>query len=699
MLGILLQWQIVLDSPWYHKEKENERLRQLVGTEARDTERLAPDQEPATSARYPRRAPNFSPPVESGITGSIQSHTQEGLLPLSSTPSQDGSAEQPYRPGDIAHELGMISVSAGVSKYIGPSSGFSIARLVFARADQASGDRLRASALEDTEGDLGSRSFLMLKPAPLPASEQEALELSQIFFEHVHPRYPFLHEPTHMRRIAEVYRNPQAPIDLRFQVTMVLAISAIIMSRRLRKPFNGEGMCATAMEYADQVDFQNSAEGVQCLLLIYLFTLHSPVLGFNPWYLNYQCLAAIVDLGFHHDIVSTQSVDRYGGEMRRRIFWVAYSVDRILASTLGRPIGFGDEACDLKVKPMELLLGELHADAASQMPDLLDDQQLELLRTNGQFPEPSPNIDMSSSSCSLVHFKLALFNSEIIYVLHSKAAAPEYTYPQVPDIDTWKSGLYTRLLSVHEEFSDLQSEHKYLWLLCEIRYHEVVMLLFRPTPRLRHPGQASLYQCFTSAEATINLWKNLADSNRISYSWSSVHSICLSAITVLYCIWMVRDLAVSTEISDLTQTMMTAISLLSASGEYWSDASRCRDSLNNLAAATIKWLVGVRANTMATAQPQDPVARPEPPSYTELGNSMPQCNETAAQILPGNMPDRGLQWDPDFPWIDTYINSEDLTTLFRTSNFEDCDLTSTVEGMFSEFPPILNLCHENVCRM
>lgn len=268
----------------------------------------------------------------------------------SATPNKEAPGGHQV-PGDIAHEIGMIPLSAGVNKYVGPSSGFSIAKLVFARADQASGYNFGASPGGETTAETRCRSMFTITPSALPASREQAVQLSRIYFEQVHPRYPFLHQQSHFRSLNDVYNNsPAATRAVEFQVTMVLAISATILSRRLRIPFSGEGLCSAAMEYADEVDFQSSTEGVQCLLLISMFTLHSPFLGINPWYLNYQCLAAVLDLGLQQDLSSAHPNDSFEREMRTRVFWVVFSIDRIIATTLGRPVGLRDEACDLRVR-------------------------------------------------------------------------------------------------------------------------------------------------------------------------------------------------------------------------------------------------------------------------------------------------------------------------------------------------------------
>ena len=273
------------------------------------------------------------------------------------TSTHQGESMGRHISGDIAHEIGMIPLSAGVNKYVGPSSGFSIAKLVLARADQASGYSVGGGQNDESTAETRCRSMFAISPASLPSSMEQAMHLSSIYFEQVHPRYPFLHQQSHFRLINEVYSNPQAPRPAKFQVTMVLAIAAAILSRRLKIPFSGEGLCATAMEYTDEIDFQSSTEGVQCLLLISMFTLHSPFLGINPWYLNYQCLAAVLDLGLQQDLSIGHPIDSFEREMRTRVFWVVFSIDRIIATTLGRPIGLRDEACDLRVRLLTSYIG------------------------------------------------------------------------------------------------------------------------------------------------------------------------------------------------------------------------------------------------------------------------------------------------------------------------------------------------------
>lgn len=316
--------------------------------------------------------------------------------------------------------------------------------------------------------------------------------------------------------------------------------------------------------------------------------------------------------------------------------------------------------------------------------------------TQGQLPASTAADPPGPIACAVVHFRLALLNSEIVYILHSHSyTAPEYTYPHIQDIEAWQTGLYDRLLAIRERFPLFQSDWKHLLSLCEIRYHEIVMLLFRPTPRIRTPSGNCLTICFQSAEATIKLWKELYNSDRMSYSWTSVHSISLSAIIILYCVWMVKDLTMSIEIDTLTQSMVSASNLLSAAGEYWVDARRCRNSLNNLTAATVRWLVNLRSSPQSRVSSSGGAVDSESCPGLSATIDMPSNSMGGPPQAPGIREEQETMYSPGIPWIDNYINEEDLASLFRTQNTFSADLSNTMEGMFSEFPPLFDFYQGN----
>jgi len=70
----------------------------------------------------------------------------------------------------------------------------------------------------------------------------------------------------------------------------------------LKVPVSAEGYCITAMTYFDKIQIEASMEGLQRLLLIRMYAMNNPSAGLNMWYLNYQCIAAVLELGLQRDV-------------------------------------------------------------------------------------------------------------------------------------------------------------------------------------------------------------------------------------------------------------------------------------------------------------------------------------------------------------------------------------------------------------
>ena len=282
------------------------------------------------------------------------------------TPRQTAitSYAQPER---LAHEIGLVSLSAGTDpKYIGPSSGYFFAKLVLACASKHGQQPSRTQGRTIQDSGMHSaidlaRDVFQIPPTPLPSSLDHAVQLSMAYFETVHVQYPFLYQPAHMKLIEHVYEAANPSSIASFQVNMVLAIGATVLSRRVKIPFSGEGFCANAMKYFDRLCVENSLKGLQSLLLLTVYTLYSPSLGLNAWHLNYQCLASVLDLGLQRNITVSSKVTSLEQELRTRAFWVVYSLDRTLATIMGRPIGLRDEACELRVYPMPPLIQKIYS--------------------------------------------------------------------------------------------------------------------------------------------------------------------------------------------------------------------------------------------------------------------------------------------------------------------------------------------------
>ena len=284
-------------------------------------------------------------------TQDLPGSTSEPLNTVIQTQVRSGPGPPGAGANSLSHEIGLVSLGTNQDpRYIGPSSGYFLARVMLNSAPKQDERSTRSNGENPFPTQLVEASQ---GPLPLP-SRDDANQLSDAYFDAIHLQYPILHRPTFMKMLNQVYEQGSEDAVARFQVFAVFGIGATILSARLKARIPGESYFLSALQYFNELNLENSLQGLQCLLLTLIFTIHSPCVRLNVWYLNYHCLAALLDLGLQRDINTHAGISLLEQEMRTRIFWVILTMDRTIATMMGRPIGLRDEACELRVSYPQL---------------------------------------------------------------------------------------------------------------------------------------------------------------------------------------------------------------------------------------------------------------------------------------------------------------------------------------------------------
>lgn len=282
---------------------------------------------------------------------SITEPDPDTTFPPTSPDSQPVSAPVPPT-NERSHEIGLVALGTNQEpRYIGPSSGYVLARVMLAKTLQHRSDMSLAKREAEVPTELVDSLYGEL---PLPGKDV-ARRLSDAYFETTHYQYPVLHRPTFQHMLEQEYGNVGIDPVTEFQVLMVLAIGANNLSRGAAH-LPGESYCLSALKRFHEINIENSLKGLQCLVLLLIFATCSSSIKLNAWYLNYHCIAALLDLGLQRDITTRAGISLLEQEIRTRIFWVVYMLDRNIATIIGRPIGLRDEACELRVcAPMNVI--------------------------------------------------------------------------------------------------------------------------------------------------------------------------------------------------------------------------------------------------------------------------------------------------------------------------------------------------------
>lgn len=188
--------------------------------------------------------------------------------------------------------------------------------------------------------------------------------------------------------------------------------------------------------------------------------------------------------------------------------------------------------------------------------------------------------------------------------------APTYAYPPVTNIHEWQGEMIGRLqawLSDIPQVPGMESIAK----ICETKYHEMMILLLRPNPGIPEPSEELLSLCFQHAVDLLRGFGELYRQEALLYSRLIVHSIFLGTIIMLHCLCRLPQLSSRVQIDDVVADTCISLNILSSIGEYWTEAKRARDCIQELSNAIVQCLIRNRGlEASANARKQDTASIP-----------------------------------------------------------------------------------------
>ena len=282
----------------------------------------------------------------------------------------------------------------------------------------------------------------------------------QHYLQNIYVLLPFLSETDLMASVSRVYDQPKAATGFdKWCIRMVLAISAGASSQQCGDANHEIAMrhVGAALEHAGEVLHPGSITGVQAILLLVLYSLVDPE-HFRSWYLIGMASRVMVDLGIHVEPSPELKIPKAMLELRRRVFYCVFALDRSISISLGRAFAFTDDSAP-----------EVHLPADTEKGNA---SQVFLQST-----KPSAYL-FDIRRVQSVFYQSTRGSSRAEW---SSAYAADYTKSILRDIDSWQStipstlsqrhilyftleGLYTRILvlspSIRLPMSKLPEEHK-----------------------------------------------------------------------------------------------------------------------------------------------------------------------------------------------------------------------------------------------
>jgi hypothetical protein len=182
--------------------------------------------------------------------------------------------------------------------------------------------RLILSASSKEELPLGLTKALPPKFAATP--------LIQHYLNNIFTLLPFFEEASFYRSLDAVYHldDIATPHD-HWTIRMVLAIACLAQSEQRGDTLYSDaiGHVNAALEHAEAVLHPGKISSIQALLLLVEYAMMDPH-HFDSWTLIGAASRLVVDLGLHQDPSRSTPISKAKLEVRRRVYWCVYALDR-----------------------------------------------------------------------------------------------------------------------------------------------------------------------------------------------------------------------------------------------------------------------------------------------------------------------------------------------------------------------------------
>ncbi|KAI3337452.1 hypothetical protein HD806DRAFT_39646 [Xylariaceae sp. AK1471] len=471
-----------------------------------------------------------------------------------------------------------------------------------------------------------TRSEMVARSAEPPADEH-GTALLNAYLNQPQTRYPFLDESEiwnlHAKRMT-LHATPLQQLTKTerfglFRLYMVYAIGAMLIQLTERNTTTPpENYYMTALKHLFTAQESKTTQNVEAMLLLVLYHVRSSHYGI--WYMIGLAMRTCIDLGLHTKRYES-NLDRYTIQMRRRLFWSVYSLERTIAICLGRPLSIPDRQIDV----------ELPLDPESEgWDDIIPAQTANTTRRR-------------SLSMAVWLFKMRKIESRIqfsIYRADKPLSALTSKMNQLyQDLESWKSSLV-------ERFGDIDLTYPML------HYHRAVRLLIQPFLPLLPPSDPYYLICLRAAGGVCQAHKKLHQSLEYGHSFIAVQTVFVAGITLLYGLWTQQHAIWSISLSNYIRDCSSVLFVM---GERAPWVKKYRDAFEVLVNATMEKLekgannlaemaaVQMRnvtnSNTEFTTEQFDNLAEGED------GDAWKVVTELANWI---DQPEGSLLWMPDF---------------------------------------------------
>ncbi|KAJ6539127.1 fungal-specific transcription factor domain-containing protein [Mycena capillaripes] len=459
-------------------------------------------------------------------------------------------------------------------------------------------------------------------------------KLVNAYFSRFHFLNPVIDKPSFLRKYTHLMDNVGDPGFVRSEaafISLVFAVFAcsasLVEDTRLSisesMDDGGMGMVyyerALILQYISHANTQIAH--VQCFILLSSFLCSINCLP-QAWILIGQAVRTGQDLGLHRSprrLVITP-IEK---ETRRKIWWGVYSLDRMLALALGRPLGINDSDCDVEY-PVEV-----------------DDEHLPDYFAGATLPQRQPSL-MTGAIALTGLYKIGGRVLREVYALenckdHLEPERKAELQKTVEALDTELTKWCDDLPVVFKSQSETDEQVSMGAVLCS-HYYSVLTTLHRnllPVKRDQLVTAKSTVKAVSSARSCIRLAPSMKNVVPPSHhlAFFIQHLFSSAVILLLYAMHASEPRAASAAMDEAK----SSLGALESWEGHWPGARKCKELLMEL----------TNTATEAVAQSGNDTPPPPPPmSGRERRRSVTIATGSGSGRVMKNKPRRNQSRDP-----------------------------------------------------
>lgn len=407
-------------------------------------------------------------------------------------------------------------------------------------------------------------------------SQQTARELLMLYLRNWHPLFPFLHGPTLLESISALYETSEhrnvSKDSLRTRLCQAIICQCVFNIANLDR--RGQTLASESrieapsklLSIVGYVANNHDIQSIQALLAAQLYLVSTMALRAAST-VGGTLARTMYHAGLHRCPYRYPQVPPPECDLRKRIFWSAYVLDRYLSQALGHPLGFQDSDLDVCIPGTE----ELHRPVKSshQMPSTNSTSENGVLAhlprahpvprgTSEEESSSNPSDgpardnerkrqgsrgtssaeDTNSSSevlanyvayCRLLGQAIELFHKSLQY----RKVQTESMIELQAEVHSWWNGLPSNL---QDEYTggkmELCSTFTFFFI---ILYNQLLLVINRPFLSLSPEAlefRSSLQTCVTASRQIITTLRHQSE-RQLSVSWPGMLSVSWMAGLVL----------------------------------------------------------------------------------------------------------------------------------------------------------------------